>query len=92
MVKINQNNLKTVIHLVFTEGTTVIMDVFQKEVYGKRKKKIPSKSVHVVSLLYKFIGMIGRPLQETQIFTSVAHLKCRCCLLLLLLTYKCSLY
>ena len=39
MVKINQNNMKTVIHLVYTAGTTAITDFFKKKITKRGRKK-----------------------------------------------------
>lgn len=51
-MKINHNNIKT--YSVLIEGTTALRDFFQKEIYEKRKKNIPSKAAHVDGLLYNF--------------------------------------
>ena len=39
MVKIYQNNMKTIIHLVYTEGTTAVTDFFKKKIMKRGRNK-----------------------------------------------------
>ena len=54
MVKINQNNMKTVILLVYTSGTTAINRLFKKKITKRGRKKIPSLPMLLVYYIISY--------------------------------------